>query len=344
MTRISENQVQRALLTDLIRNRGDVNKYGQELSTGKKVHEPGDSKLSGTIADFQDSLVKIEGYQNRVSFAEGFLLAQDNALSSAQDLLIRAKEIAEQGANETNSEVERKALAQEMFEIRDHMVSLANSQYLGRFIFSGNADNIPAYSRSMPDYASPGDGSLADYHYAYNNNPGADQQRDVQITDNLNVPVNRPGNLRFDNAVYALERLGRALDGFTTDPPLPDPLVTPLPAPDPTLASPANDPYTFPADYTTQTADILASLDMLDIAREQDIMPERADLAGRLRRLDTARSLLDLSELNAVDVLSKLQDADLTESASNLAQAQTALQAAFSVTNQILSQSILDYI
>lgn len=337
MPRISENQVNRGFLEDIIKNRSDVNKYSEEVSTGLKVQTPGDSKQAGTIAKFQDSLVKIDGYLNRVNFAEGFLTSQEDALGQAMDLLIRAKEIAAQGANETNSPTERASLAEEVFEVRDHLVSLANTTYLGRYIFSGLADDAPAYSRSTdyidPPTVPPASTPLAAYHYAYNNNDGSDLEREVQITDSLRVPVNTPGNTIFGNAIQGMEELGRALAGYNTN------------FADPTnVAAGENDAMTFPTDYDQQTLDIKAAMDLIDVGRESDIMPERANIAGRTRRLETARGLLDLSKVSAQDVLSRLQDADITESAGMLAEAQTALQASYQVTNQILNLSILDFI
>ncbi len=334
MTRISENQVNRAFLTQMIRNREDVNKFGEELSSGYKVSEPGDSKQSATIAQFRDMLTKIQGYQKRVDFTEGFLVAQDNVLAESTGIMVRAQEIATQGANETVGAQERASLAQEVYELRDHLVSLANTTYQGRYIYSGAADDQPAFSRGT-DYTIPGTGGYADTHHAYNNNPGAQQTRDVAITDSLNITVNTPGDQVFSTAVYALERLGRALEGYRTAPAAPA-------IPDPT--DPGNTAYVFPTDYDQQTADITEALDLLHQSREQDILPERASLGGKMRRLDTARSLLELSEATAEEVLSKLQDADVAESASNLAQAQSALEASYVVTNRLLNLSILDYI
>ncbi|MDC0357659.1 flagellin [Oligoflexia bacterium] len=331
MTRISENQIARAILTDIIRNREAVAKYTEEVSSGKKVLDPGDSKQAGTVAQFQDSLGKIQSYRDRIAISEAFVAYQENILSESSELLIRAKEIATQGANETNSETERAQLAQEVYEIREHMVTLANSKYQGRYIYSGARDNTPAYSPANPPYTVPASGLAAD-RYTYDIvAPGRLLSRTVQVTEDLSVTVNTPGNGVFDEAIQALERLGRALGGYQTNPA--------VGAPDGTGVA-----YTFPADYDLQTADIQNVMGLLDTARERDLMPERTNLAGRLRRLQTAESILEVSEVTAREVLAQLQDADLIVSASRLTEAQTALQASLTVTAQVLRQSIMDYL
>jgi flagellin-like hook-associated protein FlgL len=67
-------------------------------------------------------------------------------------------------------------------------------------------------------------------------------------------------------------------------------------------------------------------------------------LGGRLRRLETGQALLELTKGSAKEVLSRIQDADETETAANLQQAQTALQASYSITAKILRMTILDYV
>ena len=135
----------------------------------------------------------------------------------------------------------------------------------------------------------------------------------------------------FGTSIEALERLGRALAGYATTPASGSPDGGGL-------------AYTFPTDYTQQTADIKNTIDLLNKARDEDILPERTMLGGKMRRLETAESLLSLSKTSAQEVLSKIQNADETESVANLTQAQTALQASYSVTAKALRLTIMDYI
>ena len=63
-----------------------------------------------------------------------------------------------------------------------------------------------------------------------------------------------------------------------------------------------------------------------------------------MRRLQTAESLLTLTKTSAQEVLSRIQNADETESVASLSQAQTALQASYSVTAKVLRLTIMDYL
>ncbi|MCB0353433.1 MAG: hypothetical protein KDD64_07915 [Bdellovibrionales bacterium] len=334
MTRISESQIFRQFQLYNTRNREQVNKYSNEISTGLKVLEPGDTKQGSTISKLRESLVQIDENKKRASAVFGYLNAMDGALDSAADALIRAQEIATQAANETNSAEDRAIMAQEVYELREFLVSLANTKYQDQYIFSGNSDNTPAFSGDHNAFADPPEDVPASIDYQYDGATGASSTRSVNVTDTLAVQVNQNGEDLFGDAIRGLTQLGRALEGYRTgytgNPPLPD--------------DAASTPYTFPGETAAQTQDIQAALDVISGAREDDIIRTRTNIAGRLRRVETADSLLNLSKDAAQKTLASLQEADVIESASLLTNAQTALNASLTVTTQILRQSILDYL
>ncbi|MCB0328189.1 MAG: hypothetical protein KDD70_00960 [Bdellovibrionales bacterium] len=340
MTRIPENFISQRLLTQMLRNKGDVAKYGEEVSTGYKVQEPGDSNYSSTVSQMRGVLEEIDGQQSRVATAMGYLQTQDSVFGDLNDVLVRANEIAAQAANETNSPETRAQLAAEVYEIRNQVISLGNSKYLGRFLFAGGADNNPAYDTGYAgagnQFTVPGTaGDPANDVYGYTTNADASLTRTVPVTNDLSVQVNASGSGIFNDAIRGLTQLGRALSGYqtvwtTTDPPVPDQAQSVA--------------YNFPTDFNQQTQDIQAALDLIESSRATDVVPARTAVAGRMRRLQSAESLLDLSKTSAQEILTNLQQADVFESATRLTEAQTALNASLQVTTQLLGQSILDFL
>lgn len=331
MTRISENQLARTLLVDIARNREQYGKFSQELATGYKVTDPGDSRFAGTIAQYRESLDRLAGHKRRVDTVTGTLSFQDNVLSQANEILVRANELATQGANETIGVAVRAQMAEEVFELRNHLVSLANSQYQGRYVFAGADDADAPFGAST--YTNPATGSASE-RWVYDDTatePGNALSRSVNVTDDLSIEVAKPGDAIFSNSIAALERLGRALAGYQT-----------LPAgglPDGTGAA-----FNLPTELNLQTQEIQSSINFIKQARENDIIPERVSVGAGLRRLQTALSLIDLTETDAKEALSKLQDADVAESGTNLQQAQTALEVSYSVTTRALQLNILQFL
>ncbi len=328
MTRVSENQVARSILYNVQRNKDQVDKFSNQVSTGVAVNNPGDSPAAGTIAQYQETLLKVEGYQNRVANVQSFLNYQEDILNESQDIMTRAKELATQGANETNTTAAREAMAKEVFQLRDHMVELANSQYQGKYIYAGAVDNAPPFGAAT--YTNPAT-APENQRYVYTTALGSSQTKSVNITDTLAVTVNTPGNTVFQSSIVALEQLGRALAGYDTT----------ITAGVPTGGGTA---YDLTTQRAQQTQAIAHGLDLVNSAVKNELGLERASVAGRQRRLDTAVSVLKTLKTDGDAVLGRLQNADITEAATNLSQAQTTLEASYTVTSRVLNLSILDYL
>jgi len=328
MTRISESQLTLRLIQHTVDNKKRVDKYSEQVATGLKASLPSHSTDSGVISRYKQQLDRIDGYMTTISRVKSFVRFQDDALGQMDELILRAKEIASQGANESLTPSARAFLAEEVFQIRDQVIGLGNSSYQGRYVYGGADDDDPPFDSA--EYDEPTTGPAA-VKYEFDAELGTSQLRAVNITDDVAVTLNTPGDEVFGTTIEALERLGRALSGYSTTPA--------SGSPDGGGAA-----YTFPTDYTQQTADIKYTIDLLNRARDEDILPERTMLGGKMRRLETAESLLNLSKTSAQEVLSKIQNADETESVANLTQAQTALQASYSVTAKALRLTIMDYI
>ncbi len=333
-TRITESFVNNNLVADVLRNRASVNKYSQEVSTGLKVRDPGESSQAATIEQFQEMMGRIDGYTKRITTSTSMLTFQDDILSEANEIIIRGKEVAAQAANETNSFETRFQQAAEVFQLRDQLVSLANSTYQGRYIFGGADDTDPPFDAST--YSAPTTGA-ASQRYVLDSDPGKTIQRTAQVTDDLNLTITTNGDQLFTNAIQALERLGRSLQGYQTNP-----LITTVP---PTAVDPNGTGAAYTSsEHSLQTQQISQALDLLEEARTNDIMPERVSIGARMKRLETATSLLNLNKSSAQKVLDDLQNADVVESASNLSVAQTAFEASLQVTLRALNLSILNYL
>jgi flagellar hook-associated protein 3 FlgL len=329
MRRVSENQNVRMLVTNALENKRRLNDLSNQLTTGLKVNKPSDSVDAGSIARYQTVIDKVDSYKTTIAQAKSFLEFQDNVIAQSTEIITRAKEIAQQGANETLSADSRAQLAEEVFQLRDQLANLANSTYQGRYVYGGSDDDDPPYDSAS--YANPATG-LASTRYTFDAEAGVGISKSVHVTDEISVSLNTKADKVFGTSLEALERLSRSLAGYQTEP-------LPSGAPDGGGAA-----YTFPDEYHLQTEHIREAIDLLNKARDKELIPERVSLGGRLRRLETGEALLELTKNSAKEVLSRLQDADETETAANLQQAQTALQASYSVTAKVLRMTILDYV
>src|SRR5690606_21549990 len=70
-----------------------------------------------------------------------------------QQVLERARELAERGANDTLDATSRRALADEANVLWEHLLQVANTAYKGRYLFGGAQTLQPPF---VPDPNDPG--------------------------------------------------------------------------------------------------------------------------------------------------------------------------------------------
>jgi flagellar hook-associated protein 3 FlgL len=86
----------------------------------------------------------ITQFRKSIDFAKGYLARTEDALQGVNDALIRAKELSIQQANSTWDSQSREIVAQEVKQIADQIVQMANSTYGDKFVFGGFRNHLPA--------------------------------------------------------------------------------------------------------------------------------------------------------------------------------------------------------
>jgi flagellar hook-associated protein 3 FlgL len=156
-----------------------------QLAQGKQLLKPSDSPDQAAVIQRMKSVMsRQESYKNSLNTLNSRLQNEDTTLKSATSLLVRAKEIAVQAANDTLAPVNRKALASELQGVRDQLLSLANAKdNNGNFLFSGSRSKNPAFSASGP-------GQTPIYQ-------GDQTRMTVMVGDQRTIPINRTGTDAF---------------------------------------------------------------------------------------------------------------------------------------------------
>jgi flagellar hook-associated protein 3 FlgL len=155
-----------------------------QLAQGKQVINASDApNQAATIQRLKSILSRQESYQSSLDTVKSRLQGEESTLQSVSDLLVRAKEVAVQGANDTLNPGDRKALATEMQALRDQMLSLANTKDSnGNYLFAGSRVKQPAFSdtaNGSPVYT------------------GDQTRMNVRVGEQRSISVNRTGTDAF---------------------------------------------------------------------------------------------------------------------------------------------------
>jgi flagellar hook-associated protein 3 FlgL len=133
-------------------------KLQEQLSTGRVLNRPSDSPTGTTSAmRIRSSIDDVKQYARNAQDGNAWLSTLDSALTSATDQVLRARDLALQGANEgVAGQAVRDALASEVDQIRAGLITTANSDYLGRPVFGGVTAGPDAYDATGTYVGTPG--------------------------------------------------------------------------------------------------------------------------------------------------------------------------------------------
>jgi len=146
--RVTEKSIHTRVLANLQRNLSKGERIQDQLSSGKQINRPSDSP-TGTVASMQ---LRAENrlnsqYIRNADDGLGWLSTVEGTLTNSSSLINRARDLTLQGLNAgTNGAAASEALASEINQIRESLISYANTKYLDRPIFGGTTDGQVAYN------------------------------------------------------------------------------------------------------------------------------------------------------------------------------------------------------
>ncbi|MGB4589269.1 MAG: flagellar hook-associated protein FlgL [Clostridiaceae bacterium] len=145
--RITNNTLTDGYLRNLSRNLNQMQKYQNQLSSGKEVSKPSDNPMAvSKIMNLDNSIKTNEQYNRNIDDALGWVKTADGSLGEVTSSLLRARDLIIYGANGTLSDTDRSALADEVEQLSGQLTQVLNTNYDGRYIFGGQATTTPPFS------------------------------------------------------------------------------------------------------------------------------------------------------------------------------------------------------
>jgi flagellar hook-associated protein 3 FlgL len=201
LMRITQGMLNQQMVADLENNYAQLSQLQNEVATGKRINTPADDPVgAGLMMQYNSQIAYYGQYQNNAQAAQQSLNYSDTTMSQAQSVLQRARDLAVQGASDSETQSDRSASASEVDQLYQQMVTIGNTQYNGQYIFGGgNTDNVP-YPSSGAENTTTDSGSVL-----------------YDVGDGTHITVNTTGNQYFgaagatDNAFSLLSQLSTDL-------------------------------------------------------------------------------------------------------------------------------------
>ncbi|MFL6142327.1 MAG: flagellar hook-associated protein FlgL [Labedaea sp.] len=149
--RVTEQSRAASLQSGLRANQNRLEQLRERVTTGKQVTKPSDSPTGAAAAmRIRADLATRDRYMRSAGDGVGRLDTAEGALNSASNLLNRARDLLVEGMSSpaADSPTSREAIAAEVESLRNALLSVANTRYLGRPVFGGTTAGSAAFDPS----------------------------------------------------------------------------------------------------------------------------------------------------------------------------------------------------
>jgi flagellar hook-associated protein 3 FlgL len=306
-TRITNLMTQRGVLSDLTDVANRLSDTQRKMASGKDITKPSDDPFRANRAmTIRSDLEGIAQYRRNIGEAQAWQDGTEAALSNMNDIVQRVRELTLQGSNDTIGPTERGAIAAEVDQLADALKQEANSQYAGRYVFAGTADQTRPYANNGPD--------------AYQGNTGA-------IARSIGPGVSLQVNVTADQVLGS----GQPVPPATTG--------------DNKLLNVLRDISQHLRGGTTADINALRGADLKNLDTNLDGLSQiRATVGATTNRLETALGRFGQVEEATQQQLSNTEDADMAKVLTDFSMQQSVYQAALKSGANIVQASLLDFL
>jgi flagellar hook-associated protein 3 FlgL len=145
--RVTQGMLASNSLKNLSNSYTQMGKYQDQLSTGKKINKPSDDPVVAMKGMYyRSNLTEVEQYKRNLSEAYLWMENSEAGIEQVNEGVQRVRELTVQGANGTLVETDKAAIAREIEQIKKDIMTVANTQVAGRYIFNGTDTTNPPVS------------------------------------------------------------------------------------------------------------------------------------------------------------------------------------------------------
>ena len=284
----------------------------QEVSSGMKISVPSDAPDQiAPLLQLRSDLAQNNQVQSNLALAQTDATVADSAIASAIQLVNTAQTVASQATDVSLSATDRISLANQIQSIQQQMVALSNTQVQGRYVFSGDQDQTPAYQLNTGvDFIGNGVVQVST----------SASTRQVQDPAGGSFPVsetasdifdarNADGSCASDNVFASLETLNVALKNA----------------------------------MGSDTSAIQAAAENFQTALTQ-LNSAQGFYGSVENRIQSAQAFASNQNTQLQTQVAGIQDADVASEALQLSEANTQLSAAFQAQARMPTKTLFDYL
>ncbi len=150
MMRVTQSMISQHTLRNMSSSYEKLMNLQEQATSGKKLNRPSDEPISAVKSlNYRTNLNENNQYKENFTEAYKWLDNSDGSLEEANKVMQRIRELTVSASNGTKLEDEREAIRLEVSGLKEHLVSIANKNIEGKFLFNGiNTGQAPVDNKS----------------------------------------------------------------------------------------------------------------------------------------------------------------------------------------------------
>ncbi|MBE3578100.1 MAG: flagellar hook-associated protein FlgL [Limnochordales bacterium] len=142
--RITPQMQSEALRSYLVNNAARGDRLMRQIAAGKQILRPADAPTRAPqLLRLQQALSETDGYLKQVAEVKSWLSETDSVLGQIGELLVRVRELVVMAGSSTQNADGLSSIAEEVKQIEEELLALANSRLGNRYLFSGGTEAEP---------------------------------------------------------------------------------------------------------------------------------------------------------------------------------------------------------
>ncbi|WP_026684751.1 flagellar hook-associated protein FlgL [Heyndrickxia coagulans] len=189
--RVTQSMLANNFLNNLNTSYSKLAKYQEQLSSGKKINKLSDDPLSAMKGiSYRRTVAQVKQYEDNFAEASTWIESTNDGLDEANKVLQRIRELTVEGATDTKTPTDRQSIADEVEQLRDQLVNIANTKVNDKYIFNGTSTTEKPISGDISTF----DGSTS---LGMNTNPVK-----IELSNGIYLQVNANGANAFSDDLF----------------------------------------------------------------------------------------------------------------------------------------------
>ncbi|MBT2603648.1 flagellar hook-associated protein FlgL [Bacillus sp. ISL-53] len=197
--RVTQSMLTNNMLSNLSSSYEKMSKLQEQVSSQKKFSKPSDNPVAAMMGmGYRTNLNQIGQYQSNIAEATNWIDSTDDAITESVSAMQRIRELTVQGSNGTYEGDQLKTITEEIKQLKEHLITLGDTQIGGKYIFNGQDTNV------RPSSVKDGNG----------NTVYGTGDINLEVFSGISLKINTDGSKIFGDALAAGGSIDQAIEAL----------------------------------------------------------------------------------------------------------------------------------